>query len=407
MGAPFSPTVANIYMSVAVRRFLRTQTKRPLLLSRYFDIFLIWTDTKEDLNQFLTDINSFNPALRYTHHYLSSFVDFLDLTIYKSPLFPFTNILNTKTFQKPHNLYQYLRYTSCHQKAVYKSIISGELVRYVRTNTSEVNYEVMGNLFKKRLMARGYPKKLVEKISSSVLYKNRTQLLTNSQAPQPKYYPPLYKCPPPPQYKLLKHIVLENYHTLQNVLPAPRFIPLKYATLRDGLVRTKLTPTDDQLIDIYTVLSNHTTSEHTTAGQLPQLNIQNTWTKRCNHPRCVTCKHLNCSKYFTSTKSGSTFTIRHHFSCTSSNLIYLITCKKCHKQYVGLTIKQLNTRINHHRTNILNHKPIYPCTHFNFSDHSLEDMSVQAIDTLSDHCQDTLRELEKLERYWIKTLKTL
>ena len=205
MGAAFSPTVANIYMSVVIRRFLRTQRKQPLLLSRYIDdIFFIWTGTEEDLIQFLTDMNNFNPALQYTHQHSSFSVDFLDLTIYKGPLFPYTNTLDTKTYQKP-NLYQYLHYTSCHPKTVYKSIITGELVRYIKTNTIEVNYEMMKSVFKKRLLARGYPLKLVEKTSATVLYKNRTQLLTKSQAPPPKYYPPLYKCPPPPQYTLLKH----------------------------------------------------------------------------------------------------------------------------------------------------------------------------------------------------------
>ena len=153
-------------------------------------------------------MNGFNPALQYTHHYSSFSVDFLDLTIYKGPLFSYTNTLDTKTFQKPNNLYQYLHYTSYHPKTVYKSIITGELVRYVKTNTVEVNYEMMKNLFKNRLLARGYPLKLVEKTSATVLYKNRVQLLTKSQSPPPKYYPPLYKCPPPPQYKHLKHIVL-------------------------------------------------------------------------------------------------------------------------------------------------------------------------------------------------------
>ena len=165
MGAAFSPTIANIYMSVIIR-FLRTQTQQSLLLSRYIDdIFLVWTSTEEDLIQFLTDINTFNPALRYTHHYLPTSVYFLlDFTIYKGPLFPFTNTLDTKTFQKPHNLYQYLHYTSCHQETVYKSIIIGKPVRYVKTNTSETTYEVMKNLLKKRLLARGYPKKIVDNI---------------------------------------------------------------------------------------------------------------------------------------------------------------------------------------------------------------------------------------------------
>ena len=381
MGAAFSPTAANIFMSVTIRRFLRTQNKKPLLLVRYIDdIFMIWTHTEDDLKEFLTDLNSHNSALSYTYHYSLSTVDFLDLTIYKSPRFAITNILDTKTFQKPHNLYQYLHYTSSHQRSVHKAIISGELIRYIRTNTSEVNYEAMKNLLTARLVTRGYPKALVEKTAPTVSYQDRAQLLQQSRPPQPKYYPPLYKCPPPPQYKLLKQIVLENYHPLQKVLPAPCFIPLRHTTLSNELVRTQLSPTNEQLIDIHIALSNHTTPDYTTTGQLPQLQTQGPRTKRCNHPRCVTCKHLNCSKYFTSSKTGNRYIIRQSFPCTSTNLIYLITCMKCKKQYVGLTTQQLNVRINHHRTNIINQKRIYLCVHFNFPDHSINNLSVQAID---------------------------
>ena len=280
------------------------------------------------------------------------------------------------------------------------------MTRYARTNTSEDNYEAIKGLFKQRLLSRGYPKRLIDTASASVSYSDRSKLLIKSQTPQPRYYPPLYKCPPPPQFKLLKHIILEHYPPLQNVLPAPRFIALKYNTLGNELVRTKLIPTDDQLIDIYTSVSNHTPTEHTTAGHLPQLSTQNVRTTRCYNPRCVTCKHLNCNKYFTSKKTGTTFTIRHSFSCNSSNLIYLITCTKCQKQYVGLTTRQLNVRLNHHRTNIINKKPIYLCVHFNFPDHSLDNLSVQAIDKPPDNSQNKMQELQRLERYWIATLKT-
>ena len=100
---------------------------------RYIDIFLIlWADTKEDLDQFLLNMNSFNPALQYTKQHSILSMDYLDLTVYKGPLFSYTNILDTNL----HQYLQYLHYTSCHPKAVYKSIITGELVRYVKTNTN-------------------------------------------------------------------------------------------------------------------------------------------------------------------------------------------------------------------------------------------------------------------------------
>ena len=48
MGAAFSPTIANIFMSVVLRRFLRTQLHHPLLLKRYIDdILIIWTKSQE------------------------------------------------------------------------------------------------------------------------------------------------------------------------------------------------------------------------------------------------------------------------------------------------------------------------------------------------------------------------
>lgn len=129
MGAAFSPTVANIYMSITLSRFLSRQPKQPLLVRYIDDIFLIWTHSEEELKQFLSNFNDFNPALHYTHDYSFSNVNFLDVTIFKSFLFPFTNLLDRKTFQKDQNLYQYLHYSFNHEKSRYKAIISGELVR--------------------------------------------------------------------------------------------------------------------------------------------------------------------------------------------------------------------------------------------------------------------------------------
>jgi hypothetical protein len=106
MGAAFSPTIANIFMSTIMKNFLHTQPIKPLLLTRYIDdIFLIWTNSEEELYSFLTDLNSFHPNLRFTHEHSTTSINFLDLTIFKGSLFPFINILDTKTFQKPLNLY--------------------------------------------------------------------------------------------------------------------------------------------------------------------------------------------------------------------------------------------------------------------------------------------------------------
>ena len=138
-----------------------------------------------------------------------------------------------------------------------------------------------------------------------------------------------------------------------------------HRTLRQEL-DAKMTPTDKQFIDIVSILDNLSKQRHTTSGQLPQLNWTNVTITTCKHPICITCKHLDTSSSFRSTVTGTHYLFWHSFSCSSSNLIYLITCKKCKKQYVGLTT---HIRVNHyHQTN---QKSIYPSDHFNFPDHNI------------------------------------
>ena len=65
-------------------------------------------------------------------------------------------------------------------------------------------------------------------------------------------------------------------------------------------------------------------------------------------------------------------------NCQSRNLIYLIHCKKCKKQYIGERKRQLNERFREHRRSIQNHdklvSPIPIFTNFNQPGHSINDI---------------------------------
>ena len=164
MGAPFSPTIANIFMSVIIRQFLETQPVKPLLIKRYIDdIFIVWQHGENSLISFLSELNISHPKLKYKYSHSSQQVAFLDMTIYKGPLFHKTRKLDTKTFQKQQNLYQYLHYTSNHPKHIFKSIIIGECTRLVRTNTTIQEYRTMTQLLSIRLKKRDYPQTLIDK----------------------------------------------------------------------------------------------------------------------------------------------------------------------------------------------------------------------------------------------------
>ena len=128
---------------------------------------------------------------------------------------------------------------------------------------------------------------------------------------------------------------------------------------------------------------------------------------KCGHKGCETCNQAVPSKTFNSSVTGKEYHIRSKISCNTLNLIYLVTCKKCGIQYVGMTKNRLRTRINGHRYDIRNKldKPV--ARHFNSDGHSLSDMSVQGIEKITGLQDSSLNLRLKREAFWIYELKTL
>ena len=84
MGASFSPTIGNIFMSVLLRKFFSTQPNQPILLKRYIDdIFMIWP-ANLDVHNFMGTLNNHHPTVKFTYNCSLTSVEFLDLTVYKS-----------------------------------------------------------------------------------------------------------------------------------------------------------------------------------------------------------------------------------------------------------------------------------------------------------------------------------
>ena len=65
--------------------------------------------------------------------------------------------------------------------------------------------------------------------------------------------------------------------------------------------------------------------------------------------RCFTCKLMTPTQIAKSS-SGASVKLKRQTNCKSANVIYLITCTQCGKQYVGETKRALNERMNGHRS---------------------------------------------------------
>ena len=71
----------------------------------------------------------------------------------------------------------------------------------------------------------------------------------------------------------------------------------------------------------------------------------------CQGNRCEVCTFLKEKNTFANKEGTDKYKIREglHLDCNSENVIYLITCKKCKKQYVGSCITRFRTRFNNYR----------------------------------------------------------
>ena len=98
----------------------------------------------------------------------------------------------------------------------------------------------------------------------------------------------------------------------------------------------------------------------------------------CQGKRCERCTFFEEKTTFTNKEGSGTYKIRDalHLDCNSENVIYLSTCKKYKKQYVGSCITRFRTRLNNYRS-----------CHRKFCwDHSAIQVSFHARFMLDGHC---------------------
>ena len=119
---------------------------------------------------------------------------------------------------------------------------------------------------------------------------------------------------------------------------------------------------------------------------------QNTWSFCCNRSRWKTCPFyrrnhvLNLLLYLDEQRR-----IRHHISCSSSNLIYMIQYNECNMQYLGETERQLSDSFGEHRLGSIEkarnpHHFYHPTTvsdHFSPPDDFIKDIELFPLELIN------------------------
>ena len=143
------------------------------------DAFILFKGREADYDNIVTAMNSFGPLakrLEWVVDRPKNSANFLDLTVILDG-----SELQTKTFQKPDNMYLYRTPTLCQPDCYLKSFVYGSLYRYYWQNTLKSDYAAMAVLLFCRLLDRGHVHKELLKIFESTLIK-----VTASKLPNPK-----------------------------------------------------------------------------------------------------------------------------------------------------------------------------------------------------------------------------
>jgi len=365
MGKTFAPNCANIYLIEFDQKACSGFHITPEAFFRFLDdVFFLWPGTVEELKQYEQFLNSLIPDIKITLSYSDTEVNFLDTTIFKHTENN-TTTLQTKVYFKDTDTHQLLHHSSYHPRHTFRGILKSQVLRFKRLSSFKTDYDQACHTLFISLQHRGYNKRQLRKAKLDIWtnYKPRTN------------------------------------DTNTKILP----IVIPYSSLSTKLVyEWKQLLTQSPLFQDYRIISAF--SRNKNLGELlaprkikPTNTRDNEGAFKCMGTHCKTCKHINVTKTFESTYTRRQYKIKHTLNCSSSNVIYLITCTLCNKQYVGETQRPLRDRLTDHRSNTVTGKNTPISNHFNLPDHSISNISITPIDTLSapelSLCRDDRRKM--------------
>ena len=81
-----------------------------------WSVFL-WDTNREEINNFIEHANNYHPTIKFTADISDKEIIFLDTCIYKGARFEKESILDTRTYFKPTETFQYTHFKSCHPPA--------------------------------------------------------------------------------------------------------------------------------------------------------------------------------------------------------------------------------------------------------------------------------------------------
>ena len=120
------------------------------------------------------------------------------------------------------------------------------------------------------------------------------------------------------------------------------------------------------------------------------------------YSNCLTFNYITGGlTNYTFYSTGETRRINHYIDCSSKNVIYMVQCNRCHKQYIAETKRRLKDRFNE-QTSIS--KPTAVSEYFLSNHHTASDMQLIPLELVKSN-RDGVRKAR--EAYLIERGQTL
>lgn len=378
MGKKYAPALANLYLKSFDNSAQQDFHIHPEWYFRFLDdVFFIWGGGVDNLVKFQKFLNNLIPDIEITLEYSEIQMPFLDTMLYIND-----NKIQTRTYFKETDTHQLLHTSSYHPKHTTLGILKSQFIRFKRLSSTYNDYINTCHILFSYLQNRGYTASNFRKLMYNVWYQyNTTKEVASNNNKDNKLLP-----------------IIMPFSQLGN----------KLSTEYKKIIKESNLFPDHKLISAYTISPNLkkllVRTEFSTGNKTIHKPLKG-YFYRCTSTNCVTCRfYTSDTNTFTSSANKQTFTIENKVSCTTQNIIYLITCKKCHIQYVGETSRSLKDRLYNHISCIKNKIDNPIGSHFNLHNHNTRDISILTIEKIND---TSILTRKHREMYWIGKLQTM
>lgn len=336
MGAKFAPSMANLFMAKWEKDVVYADRWPELVYwGRYIDdILLLWDGDETSLTNYMHDLNQNTLGISLQFEMSKVAIHFLDLNIQICD-----NKFTTTTFFKETDRNGYISQGSCHHPSWLKAVPKSQFIRLRRNCTFKHDFLMQASDLKTKFVEKGYSGADLDKTINEVACLDRANMIkgTDRITKNNNIHEFSLVTTYSRQHYDIKKILRKHWAVLKNDKVLGPSLPERPQVIYRGVppLRLQVAP---NVLDA----PNRVPFFQNSKGFFP-----------CH--KCKVCR-INGDKnrkicQFKSNSATKVYDIDTFITCTSKNVVYLLTCP-CGLQYVGRTMRAMNVRIKEHIKNI-------------------------------------------------------